>query len=83
MFAFAVSLIRPYWKRMAVLYGAMLVETAMGLATPWPLKVVLDSVFGTQPLASGISWLMAPSRTPMAMLAGAAIATLELHYSRP
>jgi len=78
MFAFAVSLIRPYWKRMAVLFAAMLVETAMGLATPWPLKIVLDSVFDKRPLAPGISWLMSPARTPMAILEGAAIATLAI-----
>ena len=46
------SLIPRYWKRMAGLFAAMLVETAMGLATPWPLKIVLDSVFETPPLAS-------------------------------
>ena len=28
----------------------MLAETAMGLAAPWPLKIVLDSVFDNQPL---------------------------------
>ena len=63
---------------MAALFAAMLVETAMGLATPWPLKIVLDSVFDTRRLARGISWLMGPARTPMAILAGAAIATLAI-----
>ena len=74
MFAFAVSLIRPYWNRMAALFAAMLVETAMGLATLWPLSIVLDSVFDTRPLARGVSWLMGSARTPM----GAAIATLAI-----
>jgi len=78
MFKFAVSLIRPYWGRMAVLFAAMLVEAAMGLATPWPLKIVLDSVFGSRPMAAGFAWLMGTARTPMAILAGAAIATLAI-----
>ena len=38
------SLIRPYRWLLAALFGAMIVETAMGLAGPWPLKMVLDQV---------------------------------------
>ena len=45
MLRFSIRLVRPYWRWLIVVAVAMLVETAMGLASPWPLKIVLDSVF--------------------------------------
>jgi hypothetical protein len=47
---FAVRLVRPYWTWLLIVAAAMLVDTAMGLASPWPLKVVLDSVFDAKPM---------------------------------
>lgn len=44
MLRFIVGLIRPYRGTLVLIFGAMLVETAMSLASPWPLKVILDSV---------------------------------------
>src|SRR5690242_14510726 len=44
------SLLRPYRWTLVVVLIAMLVETAMGLAGPWPLKIVLDNVVGTHHL---------------------------------
>jgi subfamily B ATP-binding cassette protein MsbA len=41
------ELLRPYNKWLVVILLAMLVETAMTLAAPWPLKIVLDNVVGT------------------------------------
>ena len=49
MFAFALRLVRPYWKLLVLAVAAMLIETAMILAAPWPLKVVLDSVLNSLP----------------------------------
>lgn len=83
MFAFAVSLIRPYWNRMAALFAAMLVETAMGLATLWPLKIVLDSVFDTRPLAPGVSWLMAQRARRWRSWRARRSPRSQLHYCRP
>jgi hypothetical protein len=44
------ELIRPYRGSLAVILTAMLVETAMSLATPWPLKVIIDNVVGSHHL---------------------------------
>jgi ABC-type multidrug transport system fused ATPase/permease subunit len=44
MLRFIGSLIRPYRTTLIGIFFAMLVETAMSLATPWPLKIILDSV---------------------------------------
>ena len=41
------ELLRPYRGWLIIILLAMLVETAMSLATPWPLKVILDNVIGT------------------------------------
>ena len=48
------SLMRPYRRQLALVLGAMLAETLMSLASPWPLKVVLDNVIGAKRLSSGI-----------------------------
>ncbi len=54
MIRFAIGLVRPYKKWLAIVVGAMLIETAMGLAAPWPLKIVLDSVFADGPMPPGV-----------------------------
>jgi len=55
MLPFIGGLIRPYRRTLAVIVLAMLVETAMSLATPWPLKIILDTVIGNHKLAP---WLL-------------------------
>lgn len=44
------QLIRPYRGHLLVIFLAMLVETLMSLAAPWPLKVILDNVAGSHHL---------------------------------
>jgi ABC-type multidrug transport system fused ATPase/permease subunit len=46
MLRFIGSLIRPYRGTLVGIFLAMLVETVMSLATPWPLKIILDNVVG-------------------------------------
>src|SRR5262245_27026240 len=41
------ELLRPYTGPLVVILVAMLVQTAMNLAAPWPLKIILDNVVGT------------------------------------
>jgi len=54
--AFALRLVRPYWKWVLIVVAAMVVETVTSLASPWPLKIVLDSVFDGRPVPSAVSW---------------------------
>jgi ATP-binding cassette subfamily B protein len=49
-------LLRPYWPLLTVAFVAMLVEAGMGLAEPWPLKVIFDYVLGTKRMPD---WLAA------------------------
>jgi ABC-type multidrug transport system fused ATPase/permease subunit len=41
-----------------VIVAAMLVETVMSLAAPWPLKAIIDNVAGSHPPPKWIDWLL-------------------------
>jgi ABC-type multidrug transport system fused ATPase/permease subunit len=72
------ELLRPRRRNIAVILAATLVQMAMSLAAPWPLKVVLDNVVGRRPPPQWIGWLLpmlgGDSRVHIA--AAAAIVTL-------
>ncbi|HUO37407.1 MAG TPA: ABC transporter ATP-binding protein, partial [Mycobacterium sp.] len=52
------ELLRPRRKTLAIVLTAMLVQMAMSLAAPWPLKIVLDNVVGNHPAPQWIAWLL-------------------------
>ncbi|HEY6988203.1 MAG TPA: hypothetical protein VH369_07465, partial [Bryobacteraceae bacterium] len=68
------ELLRPYQGWVVIILLAMLVETAMSLAAPWPLKIILDNVVGTHKaphwLAPFQSSLFGHSKMQLAALAG-------------
>jgi len=70
------ELLSPYRGWIVIILLAMLVETAMSLAAPWPLKVILDNVVGTHKapewLAPFQSSLFGHSKMQLAALAGIA-----------
>ena len=47
--------LKPYKGPLLLAFIAMLVETVADLASPWPLKVVLDNVIGHHPLPHFLS----------------------------
>ena len=51
------ELVKPYQGWLIVVFIAMLVETAMSIATPWPLKIILDNVVGKHKLPEYLAWL--------------------------
>src|SRR6478609_10947487 len=53
----AVQQIRPYRKWVVVILAAMLLEALMGIASPWPLKIIIDNVIGSQRLPSWLQWI--------------------------
>jgi len=59
------QLLRPRRRALAVILAAMLVQTVMSLAAPWPLKIVIDTVIGNRRPPEWINWLLT-------MLGGAA-----------
>src|ERR1700735_6628 len=53
------ELIRPYRILLIVILFTMLVESLMGLAAPWPIKVILDNVVASHHLPSFLDSLLA------------------------
>jgi len=53
----AVGLSRPYRKWVAAILFAMLIEAVMSVATPWPLKIIIDDVVGRGTLPQRLHWL--------------------------
>jgi ABC-type multidrug transport system fused ATPase/permease subunit len=60
MLSLIQSLIRPYRGTLLIILIAMLVQTAMSVAGPWPLKIILDNVVGTHKLSPEMTHLLGP-----------------------
>ena len=60
MLRFIGGLIRPYRGTLVIILAAMLVETLMSLAAPWPLKIILDNVVGDKKMAPWLHDLLRP-----------------------
>jgi subfamily B ATP-binding cassette protein MsbA len=67
------ELIRPYKKWLVVIFIAMLLETAMSLLGPWPLKIVIDNVVGHHPLPEWLKWIADFEHNKMALAAAAGV----------
>ena len=81
MFALITSLLRPYRGSLAAIFAAMLVQMAMSVAAPWPLKVVLDNVVGAHHLPPRAEAILQPFLSihdKMSIAAAAAIATMVI-----
>ena len=52
------DLLRPYRRTLAIILAMLLTQMAMSLATPWPLKVIIDNVAGNHPAPQWITWLL-------------------------
>jgi ABC-type multidrug transport system fused ATPase/permease subunit len=51
-----LELLRPYSGWLLIVFIAMLVEIAMSLAAPWPLKLVLDDALGNHRVPEWLAW---------------------------
>jgi ABC-type multidrug transport system fused ATPase/permease subunit len=77
------ELIRPYRGKLLIILAAMLVETAMSLANPWPLKIIIDNVIDHKKLPHGLDELVRPlldggHKLQVAGLAAAAFVVIAL-----
>src|SRR5215472_1382624 len=54
------ELIRPYRWILAIILAAMLAQTLMSLAGPWPLKIILDNVVGSHHLPKWMAERLVP-----------------------
>ena len=74
------ELLRPYYAGLLVVLVAMVVETAMSIAAPWPLKVILDNALGHHPLPHWLEWIhdFGLSRDTMGLAAFAALTAVVI-----
>jgi ABC-type multidrug transport system fused ATPase/permease subunit len=72
-----LTLLKPYKKWLFLIYCAMSVEALMGLAAPWPLKIIIDNVIGKEPLPGLLSWMngtfVTASYSSMAIVAASSL----------
>ena len=64
--------VRPHWLPLAAATGLVVVQTALGLAAPWPLKVAVDHAIGGLPLPRWLAPLGPFSPYTVAVVAAAA-----------
>lgn len=79
MFGLIRTLVRPYRGTLLVILLAMIVQTTMSVAGPWPLKIVLDNVVGSHKLPARLDHLLSPllgSGTKMQIAFAAAISAV-------
>jgi ABC-type multidrug transport system fused ATPase/permease subunit len=68
---------RPYRRWLAVILASMLLETLASLATPWPLKIVIDYAVGHRRMPTWVAAAVGPAiASNAAALAVAAAAVL-------
>jgi len=60
MFRLIRELLRPYRGKLLIVLAAMLAETAMSLASPWPLKIIIDNVVGNHKLPHVLDEIVRP-----------------------
>jgi ABC-type multidrug transport system fused ATPase/permease subunit len=56
MMPLVLDLVRPYRGWLVIVFVAMIVEIAMSLAAPWPLKLVLDDALQNHKLPEWLAW---------------------------
>src|SRR6202451_78874 len=77
------ELLRPYRSSLAIILTAMVVQSAMTLAAPWPLKIILDNVVVGRRLDPWMARLLNPllihgHREHLAMLAAFAVLIIAI-----
>lgn len=76
----------PQWRGLLAICGLMLLSVALGLLTPWPMKLIIDNALGGQALPDWLTWLR---RLPgggaeaglLGWLAGTTVLLYLLHQS--
>ncbi len=77
------ELLRPYRGSLAIILTAMIVQSAMTLAAPWPLKIILDNVILGRKLSPWMDHFLAPMlahghRVHIAIVAAVAVVIIAL-----
>ena len=58
LLSWTFSYLRPYHGRATLILALTLFEIALAAAAPWPLKLIVDSVLGDEPIPNSITYLL-------------------------
>src|SRR5689334_13511281 len=74
------TLLRPYWRWLAIAFAAVLVEGATDLLEPWPLKIVFDNVIGSKKMPAMLTRIVdsAIGQNKLAILEFAAVSVVAI-----
>lgn len=74
------TMVSPYKKWLIIIFFAMLLETVMSVATPWPLKIIIDNVIGHHKLPHWLAWMdtIFPAEKRIQFAAVAAISVIAM-----
>jgi hypothetical protein len=72
------GLLRPHRTVLAIAFAAMLVEAAVDILQPWPLKVIFDYVLGGRTPPPWLALSLRGAGNPLAILEIAASAVVVL-----
>jgi subfamily B ATP-binding cassette protein MsbA len=72
------DVIRPYRAQVVVVFLAMLVETGASLAAPWPIKILIDNVLGSERLPDWLAGLetLGPAQSTLIALAALSVVSI-------
>lgn len=73
-----LSLLKPYRRWLLLLFVVMSLEALMGLAAPWPLKIIIDQVIGGKPLPPALSFLEGYSNSALTLVAVGSVVVFAL-----
>lgn len=80
--ALVLDLVQPYHKWLVFIFIAMLVETVMSLAAPWPLKIIIDNVTAHHTFPHWLLWMkhtvLGESNTALAAVVAASVVLIAL-----
>src|SRR6516162_6294949 len=72
----------PYRKWLLLIFIAMVVQTVMDIANPWPLKIIIDNVIRHHSLPSWLQWLNASpingDKMKMALIAAISLVVIAV-----
>ena len=57
-FSWSLAFLRPYRLRVVAIAALALVEIGLAALAPWPMKAIVDNVFGRQPFPPALSGLV-------------------------
>src|ERR1700753_4019546 len=83
MMPLILELLRPYRPKLILMLIAMVLQSLMTLAAPWPLKIVIDNVVVGRKLDPWLAGLLQPllthaHRVHLAVAAGIAVITIAI-----